>query len=55
MSSGVRGGEREREDIEPGAAWLGLSLDDPIQQVITAMQEVAGPLGLARAKTQTPG
>lgn len=35
----------KREDIEGGAALLGLSLDDHIQNVIAAMQTVAGPLG----------
>lgn len=37
----------KREDIEQGAQLLGLPLDEHIQNVITAMQGVAGPLGLA--------
>jgi len=36
-----------REDIEAGAQLLGLPLDQHIQNVITAMQGVGGPLGLA--------
>ena len=35
----------KREDIEQGAELLGLPLDDHINQVIAAMQTVAGPLG----------
>jgi putative nucleotidyltransferase with HDIG domain len=35
----------KREDIEKGAELLGLPLDDHINQVIEAMQTVAGPLG----------
>jgi putative nucleotidyltransferase with HDIG domain len=38
----------KREDIEMGAALLGLPLDDHIQRVIGAMQSVAGPLGFAQ-------
>ncbi len=37
----------KREDIEAGAQLLELPLDQHIQNVITAMQGVAGPLGLA--------
>lgn len=37
----------KREDIEKGAALLGLPLDDHIARVIAALQEVAGPLGFA--------
>ena len=37
----------KREDIEAGAALLGLTLDDHITNVISAMQGIAGPLGLA--------
>jgi len=37
----------KREDIEQGAAMLGLPLDDHISHVIAAMQTVAGPLGFA--------
>jgi len=37
----------KREDIEQGAALLGLSLDDHITHVVTALQEIAGPLGFA--------
>ena len=37
----------KREDIESGAALLGLSLDDHITHVITAMQGIARVLGLA--------
>jgi putative nucleotidyltransferase with HDIG domain len=37
----------KREDIEKGAALLGLPLDDHITHVITAMQTAAGPLGFA--------
>ncbi|MCL4789359.1 MAG: HDIG domain-containing protein [Verrucomicrobia bacterium] len=36
----------KREDIEKGAALLGLSLDDHITHVITATQGIAGELGL---------
>jgi putative nucleotidyltransferase with HDIG domain len=36
-----------REDIEKGAALLGLPLDEHITQVITAMQSAAPALGLA--------
>jgi putative nucleotidyltransferase with HDIG domain len=39
----------KREDIEKGAELLGLSLDEHIQNVITAMQGIAGDLGLAPA------
>jgi putative nucleotidyltransferase with HDIG domain len=35
----------KREDIEKGAALLGLPLDDHINHVIAAMQRVAKPLG----------
>jgi len=35
----------KRGDIEKGAQLLGLPLDDHINQVIEAMQGVAGPLG----------
>lgn len=42
FAAGVR-----REDIEKGAELLGLPLDEHITQVITALQGVAGPLGLA--------
>jgi putative nucleotidyltransferase with HDIG domain len=35
----------KREDIEQGAQLLGIPLDDHINQVIVAMQTVAGPLG----------
>lgn len=37
----------KREDIEQGAALLGITLDEHITNVITALQSVAGPLGLA--------
>ncbi len=37
----------KREDIEKGAALLGLPLDEHITHVITAMQGIAGELGLA--------
>ena len=37
----------KREDIEKGAALLGLSLDDHIANVIAALQEAAAPLGFA--------
>jgi putative nucleotidyltransferase with HDIG domain len=37
----------KREDIEKGAALLGLPLDDHITHVIGAMQGIAGELGLA--------
>jgi putative nucleotidyltransferase with HDIG domain len=37
-----------REDITRGAELLGLSLDDHIQHVITALQTVAAPLGFAQ-------
>ena len=36
----------KREDIEKGAELLGLPLDDHITHVITAMQGIAGELGL---------
>ncbi|MCX7865724.1 MAG: HDIG domain-containing protein [Limisphaera sp.] len=36
-----------REDIEQGAAGLGLTLDEHIAEVIAAMQSVAAELGLA--------
>lgn len=39
----------KREDIEKGATLLGLPLDEHITHVITAMQAVAGPLGIGRA------
>ena len=35
----------KREDIEKGAELLGLSLDDHITHVISAMQTIPGPLG----------
>jgi len=35
----------KREDIESGAEMLGLSLDDHITHVISAMQTISGPLG----------
>jgi len=38
----------KREDIEKGAQILGLSLDEHVQNVITAMQSVAPALGLAQ-------
>lgn len=37
----------KREDIEKGAALLGLPLDDHVHHVIAAMQTIAGPLGFA--------
>jgi putative nucleotidyltransferase with HDIG domain len=37
----------KREDIEQGAQLLGRSLDEHINQVISALQTVAGPLGFA--------
>jgi putative nucleotidyltransferase with HDIG domain len=37
----------KREDIEKGAALLGLPLDDHIHHVIAGVQTVAGPLGFA--------
>ncbi len=37
----------KREDIEQGAALLGLPLDEHLREVITALQGVAGELGLA--------
>ncbi len=37
----------KREDIEHGATLLGLPLDEHITNVITAMQGIAGELGLA--------
>ena len=37
----------KREDIETGAQLLGLPLDSHIQNVISAMQTVAAPLGFA--------
>jgi len=36
----------KREDIEKGAALLGLPLDEHIGHVIAGMQTVAAPLGL---------
>jgi putative nucleotidyltransferase with HDIG domain len=36
----------KREDIEQGAQLLGVALDDHITHVITAMQGIAGALGL---------
>ena len=39
----------KREDIENGAQLLGLPLDEHIQHAITAMQGIAGELGLAAA------
>lgn len=39
----------KREDIEAGAQLVGLSLDEHIQKVITAMQGVAKELGLETA------
>lgn len=36
----------KREDIEKGAEWLGLPLDEHLTHVITAMQGVAVSLGL---------
>lgn len=39
----------KRQDIEKGAQLLGLALDEHITHVITAMQEIAGELGLAAA------
>ncbi len=42
-----------REDIEKGAALLGLPLEDHLTHVIGAMQGVAGPLGFAAGKTGT--
>src|ERR1051325_3417457 len=39
----------KREDIEKGAALLGLPLDDHVNHVIAAMQTVAGPLGFGGA------
>src|SRR6266516_4936395 len=41
----------KREDIEKGAELLGLSLDEHITQVITAMQGIAKELGLAGSPT----
>ena len=41
----------KREDIEKGAALLGLSLDGHITHVITAMQRIAKELGLERSPT----
>ncbi len=38
-----------RDDIERGAADLGVALDEHIQFVIGAMQQVADTLGLRRA------
>lgn len=35
----------KREDIEKGAELLGLSLDDHVTRVISAMQTISGPLG----------
>ena len=37
----------KREDIEKGAALLGMTLDDHITTVIGAMQSIAAPLGFA--------
>jgi putative nucleotidyltransferase with HDIG domain len=37
----------KREDIDQGAALLGLPLDEHITQVIAALQPIAGPLGFA--------
>jgi predicted hydrolase (HD superfamily) len=42
FAAGVR-----REDIEKGAQLLGIPLDQHITHVITALQGVAQPLGLA--------
>ena len=42
----------KREDIEQGAALLGLPLDEHITNVITALQTVAGPLGMAEGRVQ---
>ena len=39
----------KREDITAGAELLGLSLDDHITHCVTAMQTIAGPLGLVPA------
>ena len=39
----------KREDITAGAELLGLSLDDHITHCVTAMQTIAGPLGLQSA------
>lgn len=39
----------KREDIELGATLLGLPLDEHITHVITAMQGIAGELGLSTA------
>jgi len=41
----------KREDIEKGAELLGLSLDEHITHVITAMQGIAKELGLAESPT----
>jgi predicted hydrolase (HD superfamily) len=38
----------KREDIEQGAALLGLPLDEHINRVIAALQTIAGPLGFSR-------
>ncbi len=43
-----------REDIEQGAALLGLSLDEHICEVISAMQSVAGELGLLPPSDSAP-
>jgi len=43
----------KREDIEKGAELLGLSVDEHIQNVINAMQGIAGDLGLAPATSAT--
>ena len=44
----------KREDIEQGAQLLNLSLDEHIQNVITAMQTIAKDLGLeAGARSMT--
>jgi putative nucleotidyltransferase with HDIG domain len=44
----------KREDIEKGAALLGLSLDDHLTHVITAMQGTAGELGLQSGAAVKP-
>jgi putative nucleotidyltransferase with HDIG domain len=43
-----------REDIEQGAALLGLPLDEHICEVISAMQSVAGELGLLPPSDSAP-
>jgi putative nucleotidyltransferase with HDIG domain len=45
----------KREDIEAGAQMLGISLDDHIQNVITAMQGISPSLGLANTVSSQPG